>query len=497
MSKNEINKKLYLDREKFNSIPFLLNDKTTIDALLKEKEDELKSRINSLYKKNIEDCNFLIIETKAINKKDDIPSLMEFRANKNTKLYELLQNPQNNLYFLPKRESNIKERQKARDTIHIQENCFEEAETNYFLTKPNEEFISKVNFYLYDFKNQILTKEKGSVDKNKITIFKNGNRDTIEILIKDIIKDLYYTDITNAPYRKNLPIKGDRPKFYIELVTNKETFFFCQYKDNLNYQWENAIKKAINKYKNFNLELNLDIKINSSKTSLYVTHHSIIANCFTINKILFNNEKRKMFFSDFPDKKIGAIASNIISYKDFIKKNQYLDAWMRFKEIFSYIESYKINNQKESPNRIINEEDKINDIFTEERFNNYKKVAKAADENVKKIKIEESSLFLFKNEIKIALSDILKEDLFDDIFFYLYELYVLPYFEEINKILKEGSIPTEKPLIRQKFQFLSAIYFNQIISNMNSNDYNLLYSKLNQENEQINSEQVPNQVAKS
>ena len=60
---------------------------------------------------------------------------------------------------------NIQERKKARDTIHIPENCFEEAETKYFLMKPNEELISKANFYLYDSKNQILTKEKAQPKK--------------------------------------------------------------------------------------------------------------------------------------------------------------------------------------------------------------------------------------------------------------------------------------------------------------------------------------------
>ena len=53
----------------------------------------------------------------------------------------------------------------------------------------------------------------------------------------------------------------------------------------------------------------------------------------------------------------------------------------------------------------------INNLFTEERIKKYKEVSERADENAKKIKIEESSLFLFQNELKTALSDILKEDL--------------------------------------------------------------------------------------
>lgn len=503
--KNETNKKsfFYLDREKLNAIQFELDINTNSDLLLSKYKDILTNKMDSIYQVKIVDCNFLIIETKINMKKDDIPSLMELRVNRKTKIYNFLQNPQNNLYFLPKKKSNISDRQKARDRFYLVENGYEDVETNYFLI--NEEYLSKTVFYLYDNEKQIITKEKGSVDKSKITILKNGNRDTIDIYIKDIIKDLYYSETSQAPYRKNLPIKGDRPKFCIEIQTNNKTYFFMHFKDNLYLQWENAIKTAITKYKNFNLELNLNIKINAIKSSLFATLHSIIDNCFTINKILFSNEKRKMFFVDFPDKKMSAIISNIIRYKDLIKKKQYLDTWMRFKEILTYIESFhNLNNQKEdeneNENKIILEEDKIsnidnlNNLFTEARIKKYKEVSERADENVKKIKIEDSSLFLFQNELKTALSDILKEDLFDDIFYYLYKLYVIPYYEEFKKVLKEGSIPTEKPLVRQKLQFLLAIYFNKIICDINITDFNLIYSKINSENEQIRTESVSNQI---
>ena len=120
---------------------------------------------------------------------------------------------------------------------------------------------------------------------------------------------------------------------------------------------------------------------------------------------------------------------------------------MRFKEILTYIDSYNINNEI-NENRIITEDNKINNIFTTNRINKYNKISEDANESVKKIKIEESSLNLFQNEIKNALCDILKEDLFDDTFYYLYKLYIIPYFDEIKKLLRKGSIPDEKPLIR-------------------------------------------------
>ena len=464
---------LYLDREKLKFIQIDLDNNTTCDKILMQYKDSLTDTINSIYSKNIDECLFLIIESKINKKNDEIPTLMEFKVNKRTKLYNLLQNPQNNLYFLPKRKSNKEERLKARNENIGTENFFELAETNYFLNKNTEEYLPKTIFYLYDSTKQIFTKEKGSVDNQKITIYKsNTNKELIEISVKDIIKDLFYSDTSQAPYKKNLPIKGDKPKFYIEILTNKLTYFFGQYKENLYYQWEHAIKKAITKYNNFNMELNLNMKINSSKTGIYATQHSIIDNCFMINKVLFNEEKRKMFFAISPEKKICSIIINILTYKDLIKKDEYLEAWMRFKEILTYIESYDIHSQSQD---FIKKNEKILKIFSHEKISTYKKISEASNENVKKINMVNASLSLFQIEVKKALNEILKENLFDDVLISLYKIYIIPFFEEVKNTLKKGSHPLEKPPIREKFQFLLAIYFNRIF-NTSADSYNDLYS---------------------
>ena len=465
---------LYLDREKLKFIQIDLDNNTTCDKILMQYKDSLTDTINSTYSKNIDECLFLIIESK-INKKNDdnIPTLMEFKVNKRTKLYNLLQNPQNNLYFLPKRKSSKEERLKARNENIGTENFFELAETNYFLNKNTEEYLPKTIFYLYDSTKQIFTKEKGSVDNQKITIYKsNTNKELIEISVKDIIKDLFYSDTSQVPYKKNLPIKGDKPKFYIEILTNKLTYFFGQYKENLYYQWEHAIKQAITKYNNFNMELNLNMKINSSKTGIYATQHSIIDNCFMINKVLFNEEKRKMFFAISPEKKICSIIINILTYKDLIKKDEYLEAWMRFKEILTYIESYDIHSQSQD---FIKKNEKILKIFSHEKISTYKKISEASNENVKKINMVNASLSLFQIEVKKALNEILKENLFDDVLISLYKIYIIPFFQEVKNTLKKGSHPLEKPPIREKFQFLLAIYFNRIF-NTSADSYNDLYS---------------------
>ena len=481
---------LYLDKGKKNFIQIDIDINSTCDSILVQNKVSLVEVIQSIYKKNIEDCNFLIIENKINKKNEDIPTLMEFRINKRTKIYNLLQNPQNNLYFLPKQKSTRETRLKARNEFIVPENRFDLAETNYFLPKNNEEYLTKAVIYLYNPVKQSFTKEKGSVDKQKIMIYKSStNKEIIEILIKDIVKNLYYTDTTQAPYKKNLPIKGDKPKFYIEIVTNKITCYLGQFKESLNAQWEKAIKKSIIKYNNFNYDLNLNIKINSSKTSLFAVHHSIIDNCFRIQKILFNEEKRKMFLSISREKKICSIIINILTYKDLIKKCDYLEAWMRFKEIQTYIDSYEAQVQSPNPKN-----EKIAKIFSKDIINNYRKVSDASNESVKKINMVNASLPLFQIEMQKALSDILKEDLFDAIFISLYKIYIIPFFQDIKKSLLKGAHPLEKPLIRQKFQFLLAISFNNIF-NTSADNFDDLYLNMLNQNGLLKTETLTNEIS--
>ena len=462
---------LYLDKEYRDTILFDLDNNTTCETILNEHKNAIIEVINGTHKKSIDDCEFLIMENKINRKFDDIPTLMEFKLKMKTKLYNLLNNHQNNLFFLPKRKKNREERLKARNENNITENCFNLSDTNYFSDKNVEEYLSKSIFYLYDATKQVFNKEKGTVDRQKIIIYKsNTNKELIEIIIKDIVKDLYYSETSQAPYKKNLPIKGDKPKFFIEIVTKTDTFYFGQFKENAHLQWEKAIKKAIDKYNNFNVELNLNININSSKTGLYAVQHSIMDDCFVINQILSNEEKRKMFLSVFSEKKICSIIMNILTYKSLIKKDEYLEAWMCFKEILTYIDSY--NTKTQPPNQDQRME-KILQIFSKEKTDFYKKVSEASNENVKKINMVNASLSLFKTEMKRALHEILKEDLFEDVLNSLYKLYIVPYFNEVKNNLEKSSIPTEKPLIREKFQFLLAIYFNRIFSNSPDNFYDL------------------------
>ena len=478
---------LFLDKESKNTIIFDLDNNTTCETLLNEYKNPIIEIINATHKKNIDECEFLMIENKINKKLDDIPSLMKFKIKMTTKLYNLLNSYQYSLFFLPKKKKNREDRLKARNENTLIENYFDLYNTNYFADKNIEEYISKGIFYLYDPIKQVFNKERGSVNKQKITIHKsNTNKEIIEIIVKDIVKNLYYSESSLLADDKDLPIKGDKPKFFIQLITKTDTYFFGQFKENSQLLWENAIKKAIAKYNNFNLDMNLNININSSKTGLYAIQHSIVDNCFVISKILSNEEKRKMFLSVFNEKKICSIIINILTYKSLIIKNEYLEAWMCFKEILTYIDSYHTKAPPQNPSPTT---EKIIEMFSKDKVDKYKKVSEAANENVKKINMVNASLDLFKTEMKKALNEILKVELFDDILNSLYKICILPFFKEVKSSLEKGSIPSEKPLIRQKFQLLLAIYFTRIY-NYTHDNFDDLYSKLNMSDNKSNSNRI-------
>jgi hypothetical protein len=466
----EENKKvIYLKRDKKEPIKYQITKEVTCNSILSDLKSKLTEKINEFYKKKIEDCNFIVIEDKTQAKKEEIPSLIELRLNNKSNIYEILKNNQYFLYFLPKRSSNLFERNNARNG-NCQENFFEDAEANYFSNKTTEEYLTKSVIYLYDTKKCTFSKEKGTVDKNKITIFKGKN--PIEIFIKDIKIE------ENNDNIKKLKIAGDRPKFFLQIKTNKDEYIFGQYKETYFRQWESAINLSITKYNNYNVELNLNMTINSNKTGLFAIHHSILNNCFILNKILFNEQIRKIFFSNFREKpeKKGAIVYYILSYKGLIYKGQYLEAWMKFKEILTYIDSYQITYPKD---------DDINIIFNQERIQKYMQISEASNEGIKILKTDQP-LDVLQNSFKTALSAVLKKDLFDDVFHSLYEKYVVPYFENIFiKELEKEYSPTTKPEIRQKFQYLLAIYFFNIY-NVSSNNFDaFMTKKTNQTDEKI------------
>ena len=487
-------KNLYFDIEKKNFIQFSLNVLTTCESILTNYNDDIKSKITPLYTKtkqkkipnnksrnssfqvDISDFDFFIIEEKLEPIKDGVTSsLTRFKINHEVFIIQYFENPCYNLYFLPINKNSVKNN-RIKSIGHIMMNeLYEDIEkSNYNLIKKNnDDFLSKTIIYFYSIKKKKFSKQKGSVDEKKIIIYSWSDEKKIlmEIFISEIIKVIYINDSDNNSI--------DTPK-YIKIHTINTEYIFAEFKENLFQQWQNAINQAMVIYKNFSAELNLDTKISGEKINKFATNHSIIDDCFILNKIITNDEKRKMFLEDFPDKHISSIFNDIVMYKNLIKKNEFFNSWMKFKQILSYIDYYIDNNNKISDNNIICEE--YNKIFNEDRIKIYKKIEEESYITFQKINQDPQILTdSFNTIVNNGLKNILDINLFNDLFYDLYTIYIVPYFEKEKKTMEEEIGSSNIPILRQKFQFLLALYCNQIFQ-MDTNNFNLFTINKNKNN---------------
>jgi hypothetical protein len=204
--------------------------------------------------------------------------------------------------------------------------------------------------------------------------------------------------------------------------------------------------------------MQVDNDIYSKKSSLFAIYHLIIDNCFLLKEILSNNEKRKIFIDIFPEKKIGEIIDKIIEYKSLNKSGLYLESWTNFKQLIAYLEPYKVES-KDKKSEFFNVLQKVN-------ISKYKEVLKDSNDalqnimmNIKKENDKGNFNINLQSDLNKALKELLKDNLFDELFYYLYNLYVLPFFEKINKTPNEGESSSNKSMLRKKFQLLLALYY--------------------------------------
>lgn len=473
-------KKLYLDRKKKSFIQFTFDESTTCKNLL----DMHKYEITTLLKQinNYQDTKDIPLETyffylvelpfpsSSSSPSSSTPepplSYIDIKINFTDKISEIFQNISNKpnyiFCYLSSNNHKVEVRQKARSNFVLEKDIYEDIEkSNTEYSQSNIiNFLSNKQVYLYDDIKKSFSKEKGSVNERQILI---ENKNKTSIWINEIKKDAYYTDSALSKTSPNfqIQIKGDKPKYYIVLVLSEKTYILGFYKESYYSQWSSAIKSAIIIDKNSIVDLNLDNDISAATSSLFVASNLIIDKCFLINEILCNNEKRKMFFEVFPQKKIASIIEHIVMYKYLIRKQEFLESWVSFKQILAYIGE---NGEK------VNEDEKLKTILTQDRIEKFNYESKKIDDLLQNIN-KNATKGNLQNDMNKGLKSSLKENLFDELYFFIYNMYILPFFENVKSDLQKGSPPQNKTLLRQKFQILLAVYFFQIFNMTQSFNY--------------------------
>ena len=503
---NIIKQKLYFDNIGKIFIEFNLDQKTTCQKIFDDNKTQIKDIIKSINNNlpedfdidsELEEDNYFFCIVYPNKNKELISSKINLKLRLGDKVYNILTNNSNPiLCFLSKNKSKINLRKNARSLFVLEKDIYEDTQNSNLqdnTIKGNniDEKLYKKYIYIFDEKSKNFVKKDITIDFEKITLIKEN----IFIYINQIkkMKNFLYDSEDYKKYK----IKGDKMYGYIIIDTtnaqneeqndnnkdkdkdndildkNKSYYLFAQKKNDLYYKLLNAIKVCINNHKILMTDIKIENNIYSSKSSLFALYHLIIDNCFLIKEILSNDEKRKIFMEIYPEKKIGEIIDKIIEYKSLNKKGQYLESWTNFKQILTYIEPYQgikdIKNEKKEKDS--KGGDNLNNIKIEEllkiiqkvNINKYKEVLNQTNDALQKAmnnaKKDAQNSFNLQNNLNQALKELLKDNLFDDLFFYLYNIFIIPFFENINKKLKEGESPQNKSIIRKKFQLLLAIYY--------------------------------------
>ena len=387
--------------------------------------------------------------------------LTEIKLDRSFILTELMQTNQYNLFYLPeanndiKRDLKLKLKEKNNEYINKKKDDYTPIKNKELKI---ERYLNNAGIYYFDKTNAQFIYCKGSVDEQKIII--NTKKINVEIIINEIKKDSYFEN--TIPLSLQV-FETKCPNYIFEIRQNNTTHILGVYKQKSFLIWKNAINSAKIKNKSRRIHNHFKIDISKYNNSFYTNCHSISSKCLIINQILENPEKRKIFFEEFDDKKISDITSNIFMYKIYIKKKEFIGALACLKQITFYIDFENIENEKEKEIEI----KKYKDIFTKDKIDNYKTILKKINDIV-------SDNINNGQDINIILKDAFKDDLFDKLYFQIYDVFILPFFQKLKDILQREYNYNQKPVIIKKYHLLLSKYTMNYLDMKDINNFNCL-----------------------
>ena len=474
MSAKVDKRQLYFDRNRKNYIEFDLEKTKNCMEIYDSLHEEIEKKINELHNtdKN-KKMNFSFIMMYSRTNKLDNSGLIELKLDKEAQLSDIMINKQYFLCYLPENKININQKRKTRNKLeeNINNDRFKDVERRTSKNHELEKYLTNEGVYYLDKEKVQFLYGKGTIDENTINI--NCKKANIEILIKDIKKEECFENKV-PPSIEDFKIKC--PNFIFQIHQNNITHFLGLYKQKSYLIWKNAINLAKIKNNDNTIDSSFNSNIFTYNYLLYVKRHSIPSKCYIINQLLENAEKRQIFLDEYKDKKISDIANSIYAYKINIKNNKFFEAWMSLKQISFYVD---FNNIEDEGLRK-REKEKYSKIFTQERIDLYNNAVKKVNEAIKTIKN-------YEKEMNNVLKKIFEIDLFDNLYYNIYELYIWPYFQKIKNMLNTEYGYDQKPEIIQKFHLLLSRYCANYFDMNNMDNFNCLcVPNENNNNKEIN-----------
>ena len=157
-----------------------------------------------------------------------------------------------------------------------------------------------------------------------------------------------------------------------------------------------------------------------------------------------------------------------------IKNIKFCQTWLFLKEISFYVDFENIENEVKKKRKM----EKYSNVFNPERIKLYNNVVNKVNEEIKKITN-------YQEEMNNVLKDVLKFDLFDNLYYHIYELFIFPYFTNVKKMLNTEYQYNQKPNIIQQFHLLLSKYCVNYFEMNKIDNFNCLCSTSSNETENI------------
>lgn len=407
-------RKLYFSIDLQHFITYSLDANTTCRIILDINKSQIESKLIKLQKNSkvdLSDYDFYLIDLKEIKKSQGY-FLSRIKLNRNIQIFNFLQNPKTILCFLPKiqNENQNLVNNKSEYRLNIDNEKLKEMKKNYLNDKQVENFFVNKTIFLYDFDTKIYNKLKGNLSEKQFTI--HGKPDTI-IYIQDIAS-IQYCDMKNPIVEALIVKSGFKPPFNIILKTDENQWILGLKNEQKLNKWRNGFNFVFINLNFFKNDINFRMEMNDLKNAICQKEKEIINTPFDSDNFLKNKFKKKLFYKHFPDKKIAKLVDDIFIYKEFIKNSNFNQALIKLNEILQ-------NNKDENKNT----KSKIGKIITDEKISKLKDIYNKAND-------------IMNEENKVPIKELLKDDLFNDIFEELNKLYISPflikYNEEINDL---------------------------------------------------------------
>ena len=371
---------LFFDRNRKIFIDFSINNIKYCNDIYNLYNKKIEGKIREIYgeEKSTKNFGFIFINSKINTKTENNSPTIELKLNNRKPIAKLLATNNYYLCYLPINKYDINLKKKVRKNYEDKnDNSTFGIELETLLNHNLEKYLTNEGIYWFDKNKNEFLYGKGNIDEKKIEI--NTKKYKITIKINCIRKDEYYENEIPSLLEG---VKIKIPNYIIVIFNNNVAHVFAL-KNQKNFLiWKNAIKQAKIKYNNFYVHTSFNTNISTCVYQHFVRSQSIPNKLYTLNQILENYEKRKIFLDEITDKKIVDIISNIFLYKINLTKKKFFEACLCLKQISFYADFNNINSQAQKQIEI----EKYSKIFTQERINLYNNIEQKANEAMSQIK---------------------------------------------------------------------------------------------------------------